>query len=72
MKSTLQTNNEIDEKLIVSEPYKIISSKFDEVPKISTIRNIAMSSIAQPDKETTIRFMFLSLLSQGVATGFLY
>tara|TARA_R110001583_G_scaffold194648_1_gene366095 strand:- start:20782 stop:21870 length:1089 start_codon:yes stop_codon:yes gene_type:complete len=70
MKSTLQTNNEIDEKLIVSEPYKIISSKFDEVPKISTIRNIAMSSIAQPDKETTIRFMFLSLLSQGVATGF--
>lgn len=69
MKNILQSNKEVDEKLIKSETYKVISSKFSSTPTISTIRNVAMSSIAQPDKETTIRFMFLSLLSQGIATG---
>lgn len=69
VKKALQTNKEIDNKITESEAYKIISAKFNGTPSISTIRNIAMSSIDKVDKESTIRFRFLSLLSQGVASG---
>lgn len=68
MKDTLKSNSEFDESLVDSAPYKRAHLDLDKKSKVSTIRNVAMSSIKQEDKVTTIRFMFLSLLSRGVST----
>lgn len=69
MKRTLMNNREIDKDLVESESYKFIQCQFPARSSLRTLRNVAMSSIGTSDKETTIRFMFLSLLSQGIATS---
>src|SRR5690606_6286351 len=53
------------------DSYKIISQRFKGVKSLRTLRNVAMSSIDGTDKETTVRLMFISLLSQAVATSIL-
>ena len=65
---TLKSNSEIDEAIEQHQGVKYLKSKYPSISSLSTLRNIAMSSISKDDKETVVRFMFLSLLSQGVAT----
>ena len=71
IKDMLISNAEIDTKLQDGAAYKFIKSKFPEDASLRTLRNVAMSSINPSDKESTVRFMFLSLLSQGIATSIL-
>lgn len=71
MKEILQSNSEVDSKLIQGSAYKFVESSFPDGASLSTLRNAAMSTIDTSDKETTVRFMFLSLLSQGIATSIL-
>ncbi|SDY76036.1 hypothetical protein [Nitrosomonas halophila] len=72
MKKILLSNSNMNEKLMTeSEAFKYIKSRFPEDSTLPTLRNVAMSSINSSDKETTIRFMFLSLLNQGIATSIL-
>lgn len=70
-KKRLVTNDDIDKRIIDSPSFDYIKSKLDlpEGTTLETIRNVAMTNIDQKDKETTIRFMMLSLLSQGVASA---
>ncbi|WP_421722505.1 nucleoside 2-deoxyribosyltransferase domain-containing protein [Alloalcanivorax xenomutans] len=69
IKDMLLSNAQIDEKLQDGAAYKFIKAQFPEEASLRTLRNVAMSSINSSDKETTVRFMFLSLLSQGIATS---
>ncbi|BCA81011.1 hypothetical protein AOP6_2798 [Desulfuromonas sp. AOP6] len=71
IKDILLSNEEIDEKLQKSAAFKFIKAQLPEEASLQSLRNVAMSSISSSDKETTIRFMFLSLLSQGIATSIL-
>tara|TARA_R110002072_G_scaffold173884_1_gene328800 strand:- start:39 stop:497 length:459 start_codon:yes stop_codon:yes gene_type:complete len=54
----LITNDEIDKRIKDSPSFDYIKSKLDlpEGATLETIRNVAMTSIDQRDKETTIRF----------------
>ena len=71
IKKILVSNAKIDEKLQEGAAFNFIKSQLPENASLSTLRNVAMSSIDSSDKETTVRFMFLSLLSQGIATSIL-
>ena len=71
IKDMLLSNADIDKKLQGGAAYKFIKTQFPEDASLRTLRNVAMSSINSPEKETTVRFMFLSLLSQGIATSIL-
>ena len=71
IKKLLVSNKGLNKKLENEDSYKIISNRFKGVRSLRTLRNVAMSSIDGADKETTVRLMFISLLSQGVATSIL-
>lgn len=71
IKDMLLSNTQIDKKLQDGAAFKFIKAQFPENASLRTLRNVAMSSINSSDKETTVRFMFLSLLSQGIATSIL-
>lgn len=71
IKNILIQNNDIDTKLKNGAAYKFIKAQLPEDTSLRTLRNVAMSSINTSDKETTVRFTFLSLLSQGIATSIL-
>lgn len=71
IKDMLLSNAEIDKKLRQGAAFQFIKAQYPENASLRTLRNVAMSSINSSDKETTIRFMFLSLLSQGIATSIL-
>lgn len=69
IKKLLVSNEDLNKSLENEDSYKIISQRFKGVGSLRTLRNVAMSSIDGADKETTVRLMFISLLSQGVATS---
>lgn len=67
------TSDELDQRLKSEPAAGIIAHRFlpgvdlNEVTA-SELRNVAMTVIADDDKATTVRFMFLSLMSLGAAT----
>lgn len=67
----LVSNQVMKDRHIKCEAFNIIRRHFEGVSSLDAIRNISMSSIDSAHRETTVRFMFLSLLSQGVATSVL-
>lgn len=71
IKNILISNEDIDKMLKKGAAFKFIKAQFPEDASLRTLRNVAMSSINTSDKETTVRFTFLSLLSQGIATSIL-
>lgn len=71
VKKLLVSNDILDENLEKGDSYRIISNHFKGVKSLSSLRNMAMSSIDTADKETTVRLMFISLLCQGLATAIL-
>lgn len=71
IKNILLYNREIDRDIEKSAAFKYIKCQFPDDTSFRTLRNVAMSSINTSDKETTVRFIFFSLLSQGIATSIL-
>lgn len=69
IKEILVSNQDLKDRHRKSDAFKIISRHFEDVSSLDAIRNISMSCIDSAHRETTVRFMFLSLLSQGVATS---
>lgn len=68
VKDVMKSNDEIDTSLQKHQGVKYLNLKYPEITSLSSLRNIAMSSININDKETVIRFRFISLLSQGIVT----
>lgn len=72
-KSPFVRPSDLDARLTASPAARVILNHFlpaAEASEVSAsdLRNIAMTIIPDDDKATTVRFMFLALMSQGVAT----